>query len=220
MKFDVLDSLQIIDICEREQRRIGQDIHDGLGQILTGIAFLSKLLEQKLTAKDIAEADHAAEITRLVRDAINQTRILVRALNPVRLEAEGLMLSLEELACNTERVFGISCRFKCKKGIPIRNHEIGKNLYRIVQEAVNNAIKHGNAKHIVIGLDCADNRITLTVKDDGVGFPASGKNSEGMGVKIMRTRAQSIGALLTIQRASAGGTIITCSVLQAHTKAK
>jgi signal transduction histidine kinase len=122
------------------------------------------------------------------------------------------MLSLEELACNTERIFGISCRFKCKSGVPIRNHEIGKNLYRIVQEAVNNAIKHGNAKNIEIGLDCSDNRIRLTVQDDGVGFPANGKNNKGMGVKIMRTRAQSIGASLTIQRASAGGTIITCSI--------
>jgi len=203
---------QIIEIAEREQRRIGQDLHDSLGQILTGIGFISKMLEQKLTAKSLPEAEQAAEITRLVREAVDQTRSLVKALNPVRLNEDGLIFSLEELAFNTKRIFGVTCDFNCEEHFHIKDESTVKNLYRIVQEAINNAIRHGGAKNILIRLASSNPGVTLTIQDDGSGFSDNPEGNSGQGLKIMKCRAKTIGASLDIQHVPGGGTMITCSV--------
>lgn len=203
---------EILEISAREQRRIGQDLHDGLGQHLTGIAFLSKVLEQKLATKSLGESAEAAEIATLVNQAITQTRDLARGLCPVRLAGNGLVEALKELAAKTEGLFRVACSFQCELPILIHDNAVATHLYYITQEAVTNAIKHGKAQHIVIGLTAANDLITLMVKDDGIGFPKGGKKHTGMGLRIMNYRASMIDAYLVIQPHAEGGTLLTCSL--------
>ncbi len=202
---------EILEISAREQRRIGQDLHDGLGQHLTGIAFLSKVLEQKLAVKSLGEAAGAAEIATLVNQAVTQTRDLARGLCPVKLEGNGLVAALQELAVKTESLFHVACRFRCERPILIHDNAVATHLYYIGQEAVTNAIKHGEAQHLAIDLTAANDRITLMVKDDGIGFPQGGEKHTGMGLHIMNYRASMIDAYLAIQPGVEGGTVVTCS---------
>ena len=135
----------ILEISAREQRRIGQDLHDGLGQHLTGIAFMSKVQEQKLAEKGLPDAVDAAKIVRLVNEAINKTRELSRGLLPVVSESRGLMSALQQWAGEVQDLFGISCTFLCIEPVLIHDDAVATHLYHIAQEAVNNAIKHAKA---------------------------------------------------------------------------
>ena len=204
---------EILEISDREKRRIGQDMHDSLGQLLTGIGFKSKSLQNKLAAKEIPEGKIAQQIAELVTQAIMQARGLARGLQPVEPRPAGLMSALEELALNVSDLFPVTCTFSCPKGVEIADPALATHLYRIAQEACNNAIKHGRAKTINIELirATADNTVTLTVADDGVGFlqpaPAATK---GMGMQIMRYRAAVIGGSISIRPNGSAGTIITC----------
>src|SRR5579862_4799492 len=173
----------VLEISEREQRRIGQDLHDGLGQHLTGIAFMSKVQEQKLVERQIPEAADAAKIVELVNDAIRRTRELSRGLLPVVSEAHGLMSALRLYATEVEDLFGVVCRFQCEETVLIHDAPMATHLYHIAQEAVNNAIKHAGAKTIVIRLFCGESEGTMIVKDDGIGIqrpsvPHAGVRSE------------------------------------------
>src|SRR5579862_1369424 len=173
----------VLEISEREQRRIGQDLHDGLGQHLTGIAFMSKVQEQKLSDNSIPEAADAAKIVELVNDAIRRTRELSRGLLPVVSEAHGLMSALRLYATEVEDLFGVVCRFQCEETVLIHDAPMATHLYHIAQEAVNNAIKHAGAKTIVIRLFCGESEGTMIVKDDGIGIqrpsvPHAGVRSE------------------------------------------
>lgn len=198
---------QIIEVSEDEQKRIGQELHDGLGQHLTGIAFLSKVLEQKLAAQSLPEAMDAAEIVKFVNQGVSKTRTLARGLFPVELEANGLMSALEQLAANVNKLFGISCTFHCENPVLVHDRITAINLYRIAQEAVNNAAKHGKASNIQIALVAAGDKISLSVTDDGIGFdPKLREKNEGMGCHIMRYRAGMLGASLHIQKAVGSGT--------------
>ncbi len=199
----------ILDISSREQRRIGEDLHDGLGQHLTGIAFMSKVLEQKLAEKSLAESAAAEKIVKLVNEAIRKTRDLSRGLVPVMSDALGLMSALEQLAAEIDEVFQIGCRFECLDTVLIHDNGMGMHLYHIAQEAVNNAVKHGKASNILIGLRAAGARVTLTIEDDGIGIPQPAP-STGMGLHIMSHRAKMIGGALTIERRAHEGTLVTC----------
>ncbi len=201
----------ILEASEREQRWIGQDLHDGLGQHLTGIAFLSGGLAQSLGAKSLPEADEAARITRLVNQSIIHTRDLARGLFPVHLESIGLVAALQELANHVTDLFKISCRFQYDDPILVHDNTQATHLYCIAREAVNNAIKHGKAEDVVIGLTTAKDRAILTVKDNGVGLPEAVDKTRGMGLNTMNHRARMIDASLTVRRHPAGGTIVTCS---------
>ncbi len=207
---------EIILVSGREQRRIGQDLHDGLGQVLTGVTFLSRVLEQKLTSKSLAEATEAAEITRLVNKAISQTRNLSRGLYPATLESDGLMAALEELAAGTENTFNISCNFTYNKPVFIDDVTVAVHLYRIVLESINNATRHGKAQNITISLDTIYDKCILTIKDDGVGMDEPPTHGKGMGITLMNYRARMIGAALVVQGAPGEGTIVTCT-FQANT---
>jgi signal transduction histidine kinase len=201
-----------VEISEREQRRIGQDLHDSLGQILTGISFISKVLERKLAAKLVVEADQAAIITKLVNEAIISMSSLVRTLNPVRLDEEGFLLALKELTENIQKTFGISCRINLDRPVFINDNFLALHLYRIVQESTNNAIRHGRAKKIDIDIKSSDNRLVMAIKDDGVGFPSVLEDKKGMGLNIIKCRARMIGASLSISKGPEGGTIVECRI--------
>jgi len=203
----------ILEISGREQRRIGQDLHDGLGQHLTGVAFLSKVLEQKLREKGLPEAVEAAKIVGLVNQAINRTRELSRGLLPVLSDARGLMNALERLALEVEDLFQVSCRFECEHPVLIRDGNTATHLYHIAQEAVNNSLKHGRPRHVSIRLSGAGEPF-LQVDDDGVGgygsWPGS-PGAQGMGLLIMSYRAKMIGGGLEIRPAAGGGTSVCCT---------
>jgi signal transduction histidine kinase len=205
---------QILEISEREQRRIGQDLHDGLGQHLTGIELMTQTLEQKLSGKSKPEAAQAAKIAQHVRDAIRQTRALARGLSPVELDANGLMSALDELAANVQNMFRVHCAFRCDQPVLIAENTVATHLFRIAQEAVSNAIKHGKARHIEIALTALPERLVLAVKDNGAGMPSDLSHVTGMGLRIMHYRAAVIGGSLAIQRDLHGGTTVACSIRQ------
>jgi signal transduction histidine kinase len=202
---------EILEASEQEQRRIGQDLHDGLSQHLTGVAFLSKGLAHKLDTKSKTEAAEAAKIAHLINQAIVQTRDLARGLYPVNLEATGLGAALHELADQVATIFKISCRFRWDDSILVRDNTKATHLYYIAREAVNNAIKHGKAQAVVIGLDRVKDRVILTVKDDGIGLPEEVERTKGMGLHTMNHRARMIGASLAVKQDPAGGTMVACS---------
>jgi len=203
---------EILNISERVQKRIGQELHDSIGQQFTGIAFMTKVLEQKLATKLPDEATDAAEIKKLVNQAMDQARSLARGLHPVDLEAGSLTLSLQELAATTENLFGIPCTLKYDKSIQTDDAEVATHLYRITQEAINNAIKHGKTKNIRIELARKKDKSVLKVENDGLDFPEEFEaRGTGMGLQIMDHRADIIGASLDIHKAPEGGTIVTCS---------
>jgi len=203
---------EILEISAREQRRIGNNLHDGLGQHLTAISFMNKVLEDKLAAKSPAEAREAAKITKLIGEAISQTRDLARGINPVDFQADGLMASLRQLSINLEKFFKISCNFQCPRRVLVEDNIVSTNLYYIAQEATSNAIKHGKARQVKIRLAQVKNKLTLSVNDDGVGIPKNVKPNGGLGLQIMNYRAKIIGANLDIQPGRKGGTIVTCSL--------
>jgi signal transduction histidine kinase len=212
---------QIAEISDREQCRIGQDLHDGLCQQLVSIAFATELLREKLAAEKREEQAARAEvIAGMVNHAITQARQFARGLYPVRLEEDGLASALQEMSDHVQSFNNIACRFTCDEPVMIHNSIAGSNLFRIAQEAVNNAVKHSRGKHISIGLGAVEDEITLTVKDDGVGFPAVLEKHEGMGLYIMNYRARMIGASLDIRRGAGGGTIVICSFLNENTVEK
>lgn len=191
---------QIMDIGERERERIGHELHDGLGQQLTGIAFLSKALSQKLSNRSAAESEQATQIVALINQAISETRQLARGLQPVEVDENGLMSALETLAGNIGQLFHVQCEFHCDMPILIKDNSLANHLYRIAQEAVSNALRHGMAKHVSVELAEPRGRIQLSIHDDGIGFnPDQISNNSGMGLQIMRYRAKMIGANLDIK---------------------
>lgn len=203
---------EILEISDREQRRIGHDLHDGLCQHLAGIEMMSQVLEQKLSKQSKPVAARASEIGRNVREAISQTRALARGLSPVTLESDGLVSALHELAINTEKMFNVEIHFDYDADVMIRSHAAATHLFRLTQEAVSNAIKHGNAKQISIQLKTGSGRIYLGVIDNGTGILAGIPKSKGMGLRIMQFRAGIIGGTLTIEQNATGGTSVICSV--------
>jgi PAS domain S-box-containing protein len=200
----------ILDISGREQRRIGQDLHDGLGQHLTGIAFMSKVLEQKLRDEGLSEAGDAAKIVKLVNEAVQKTRELSRGLLPVFSDDRGLMSALEQLAYEVEDLFQVSCRFRCREPVLISDDAIATHLYYIAQEAVHNSIKHAAPHNVLIDLAPVNDRFEMTIEDDGHGFIESPAGA-GMGLRIMRYRARMINGTLEIEHLVSGGSMIKCS---------
>jgi signal transduction histidine kinase len=202
---------EVLEITSREQTRIGQDLHDGLGQHLTGVTFLTRALENRLAAQSLPEAGNAAEIGKLVLQALSQTRNLARGLFPVELESSGLVTGLRELAGTVEKMFSISCKVQCEEDLAIHDQTVQTHLFRLAQEAVNNSVKHGKAKIVQISLKKADERYVLSITDDGSGFTAEAVKLKGLGLRIMNYRAQKVGGALRIEPAKPRGTVVECT---------
>jgi PAS domain S-box-containing protein len=200
---------EVLAISEREQRRLGQDLHDDLCQQLAGIEFLSRALQEQLQAQ--RQAEKAGEIAQLIRQAMAYTRQLARGLAPVDLTADGLMRSLQALAQRTSEQFKLRCVVESAALVILQDPTVSTHLYRIAQEAVANSIKHGRATQIRIGLEATDDGGLLTIYDNGTGLPTEAQVSAGMGLRIMRYRADMIGATLVIEKPVSGGTLIRCA---------
>jgi signal transduction histidine kinase len=204
----------VIDASDTQRRRIGRDLHDTLGQNLTGLSFLIQGLSRQLAAKLPDQSEIADKIVRQTNESIAQVRFLAKGLTPVGLGEDGLAAALGELAGDTESLFGIPCVFQCDKPVIFNNESVSTQLYHIAQEAVNNATKYAQADRIDINLAAAGQGIRLVVSDDGVGLSGSLVGSGGMGMSIMRYRAGVIGASLRIDSSGPGGVTVTCTLPQ------
>ena len=203
---------EILEISEREQRRIGHDLHDSLCQHWAATAMAGQVLTEKLDAKSLDEAADARAIVKLAENGITLTRNLAHGISPAEMETEGLVTALREFATNISQLFKVNCAFDCESAIEIKDATTATHLYRITQEAVNNAIRHGKPKQIVISLANFKDRTELTVEDDGAGLPDDWQKQRGLGTRIMAHRAAMIGGTFSIEPNPTGGAFVKCSV--------
>lgn len=199
----------LIQVSEAQQKSIGRELHDGLGQHLTSIAFFGATLQQKLHDRAQPEADAAQRIVEMVNQSIDMTRRVARGLYPAGLEFQGLSVALEQLADNTRALKGISCVLRADPDARVRDPLAAINLYRVAQEAINNAIKHSQARHLRIDLACVNGNYRLSVSDDGIGFdPERVEQGRGLGMHSLRARASQLGGSLEMERNTQGGTTV------------
>lgn len=206
-------TMEVVEARAREQRRIGQDLHDGLGQQLAGISFLSGSLLRKVRTAAPDCVALAQQIQTETHRAIDQSASLARGLNPVDLP-DGWVAALDELAHRTEEVYGISCTVEVQGEVKIKDSAVAYHLYRITQETVHNAIKHADPQHIRISMTSDADHLLLVIEDDGPGFDTTAVHGEGMGLHTMQYRANLIGASLQLRSRPGTGTTIRCHVPQ------
>lgn len=203
---------EILEISERERERIGQDLHDDLGQQLVGAWCMSQALAKSLTSCRSSEAPNAVKITTLLKESVALTRALARGLHPVALQSGGLAFALQELAQRTSGLFSVVCVCHCPPSLEVSG-STAIHLYRIAQEAVTNAVKHGKAREITIEISSNVHQTVLSVKNDGAPLRQPAAECHGMGLRIMRYRADVIGGSLNIQdNFPDPGVIIACAI--------
>ncbi len=204
---------EVLEISGREQQRIGQDLHDGLCQVLAGVEVLTEVLRKRLAQTSASDAQALSTISGYVKEAIKQARMVARGLSPVELDSRGLMSALHELANSTRELFKVDCVFECMVPVLVNDNAKATHLYRICQESISNAIRHGHAKCIWIDLVNEGDLTKLKIRDDGKGITDQAFESSGMGLRTMRYRASTIGATLDIRRAAPKGTQVVCSFI-------
>ncbi len=203
---------QVIDASETERRNIGRDLHDSLGQELTGLGLLVESLVRDLPAVAPERAALGEQIVKLIRYAVSQVRAMSKGLDPVSLRGGGLASGLRSLVENVRKQSGVECEFQCTDGVSVEDEAAATHLYRIAQEAVNNAVKHADACLIRIGLIGDESGIRLTVVDDGKGLSGNADTIDaGMGMRTMRYRASILGGTLDVDT-DGDGTRVTCFV--------
>lgn len=200
---------EVMGISRREQERLGQDLHDSLGQQLTGIGFLTGALGREMGAAS-PHAEAVARIGALVRDAVSETRLIARGLTPVDVAEEGLAESLRQLATDTRERFRLSCECEEVGNAIVHDNAVATQLFYVAQEAVTNAVRHAEPTHILIDLRTDGESGLLTIQDDGVGMREDKGNPSGMGLRIMRMRAENVGGALVIEPVATGGTRVKC----------
>ena len=206
---------ELLDLSEQEQRRIGYDLHDNFCQHLTSTAMAVQVMREKLAARSAPEVADSSRVMALVEEGIAMARELARGLAPVELEAEGLMAALRELAASISKWSKVSCVFECETPVPVHDANTAMQLYRIAQESVSNAVRHGRARHIVINLEPDGAGLVLSVEDDGVGLPDNWKDQQGLGTRTMSHRAASVGGTFSLEPNLTGGTLARCRVAAA-----
>ena len=202
---------QLVDISSREQQRIAHDLHDGLGQELAAIGYRVKALKSRLARTQTAEADEAGHIGVLTEISLARVRDLVKFLQPVAMDAQGLVQGLKDLAVSTSRLYQVDCTFVSPHPVPISNPDVAIHVFRIAQESVHNAIKHGKPTRVVIGLHKRKNLVELTIANNGFDFkPSRSSRKRGLGLHIMSYRSNVLHGELTIKRQYPKGTIVKC----------
>jgi PAS domain S-box-containing protein len=204
---------EVLRVSEHERHRIGQDLHDGLGQMLTGITLINKNIAASLKDEDHPLAKEVDEITDLLKEADEYARGLSRNLVPVELDSSGLVAALQRLSSNAERLFNIDCELKNTINIHFDDPTSLTHLFRIVQEATSNAVKHGNASKVQVDMQSDDTKLTIKIEDNGAGFAPDWDQHKGLGVRIMKFRSRLIGANLEISESRLGGAAIIVTLL-------
>jgi signal transduction histidine kinase len=203
---------EIAQVADRERHRLGQELHDSLGQHLTGTALAAQVLKEKLALKAALETADAEKLVRYVEEGIDLTRNLARGFFSPELDADGLTVALHGLAENVTERFGIDCVFEGEESIRVPDSAIATQLYRIAQEAVANSVKHAAAQRITIRLGMSPSELSLAISDDGIGFPDRLPRSEGLGLQLMQHGASLAGASFDVRRNGQRGTLITCKL--------
>jgi len=199
---------EILEISDREQQRLGQELHDGLCQHLTAVAFMARSVALRLNNHRVIDAADIEKIAHLVNEAASHTRDLSRALHRSDVDAAGLVGALQDLV--DREVWTVPCRLEVKPSFHMEDNTAAAQLYRIAREAVINANKHAQAREIVVRLDRSPRGMVLHITDDGVGFRNDSKLKGGLGIHIMNYRAQLLGGRLEIESPKRGGTCISC----------
>ena len=203
---------EVAEVTERERRRIGHELHDTVCQHLTATSLSLQVLSSKLAEAFLPQAKDADVSVGLIEEAIDLTRSLAKGLFPLELEGEGLASSLRELCRSTADRCRIQCDFRAEARSPTLDSTTTTYLYRIAQEAVTNAVKHGHVSRVSVGLSHVDGNLILSISDDGIGLPASIPTNPGLGLRIMASRADMIGATFSAKNNSEGGAILVCSL--------
>lgn len=201
---------EILAASERERQSIGADLHDGLGQLLTAVELSCAMLKEDMVRIHPESSRRLDQMSSMLREAVGQTRYLARGLVPVGAEPDALQIGLAELASRTNGLKRTQCNFDCPEPILLHDAAVTNHLYRIAQEAVNNAFKHAHARELNIRLTRNDTHLCLELTDDGVGLPEN--RPTGVGLGVMHHRASVIGANLTIKSRQPGGVTITCKL--------
>jgi signal transduction histidine kinase len=204
--------LEIAQVADRERRRLGQTLHDSLGQHLTGTALAAQFLREKLATRSAAEVSEADKVVRYLEDGIDLTRNLARGFFSPELEADGLSVALRGLAENITERFRVACVFKGNDAIRVPDSTTATQFYHIAQEATMNAVKHSGANRIDIELARKGQKLSLAISDDGRGFPQNLPEPPGLGLRLMAHSAALIGAKFAIERNRAGRTVVTCKL--------
>ncbi len=202
---------QILEVSDNELRRVGREFHDGLGQQLTALELYTTILIEGVRKQAPGLLDQFQHMSSNLRLVVQQARALSHGLAPVSLDGHGLVNALRELVENTRLMTRVDCKFVCKQEVLLADSVAVLHLYRIAQEAVNNALKHSGAKKISVALSRKGGVLKMEISDDGRGLPSAAKNSGGMGLHLMRYRADLIRALLKLDSSPTTGTHITCS---------
>lgn len=202
---------EIVATSEKERHNIGADLHDGLGQQLTAIELICTGLKAEVSALRPELGERLEQVVKLLREAVSQTRQLARGLVPVSDDPEALAMALAELAARMSSAGRVRCRLDCEEPLAVNDPAVAGHLYRITQEAVNNAVKHGAASEILIRLGKRAGRPWLRITDNGKGMPKGGKRGPGVGLRVMSHRASVIGAELTVTSRRDAGVTITCA---------
>jgi PAS domain S-box-containing protein len=206
---DITERMQVAD---EEQQRIGRDLHDETGQELTALLLLADTLVDEAQAGKPLDPEVAARLRDGIRRSMNQVRDFSRGLLPVGLDAAGLQTALAALAAGISRSHHIECEFECPAPAIVADNRNATHLFRIAQQAVANAIRHGRPRRILISVTQGPDTLRLRVADDGVGIGGVALNGAGMGLRIMRHRANLIGAQLTVAPGRDGGTEVVCTL--------
>jgi signal transduction histidine kinase len=202
---------ELLEISEREKRRIGEDLHDLVCQELSATALYLKSNAKKLAKENSTASAALDEAAQTVNRNVGVARDLARGLQAVELNAAGLKNALRDLAAQACEATAIKCHFKCARGVRVPDDTAALHLYRVAQEAVTNAVKHSGAKNVLISLDRDSDHICVSVQDDGKGFVPR-KRAKGLGLHMMRYRANALGGELKIERRRTGGMDITCVI--------
>lgn len=202
---------EILDVSAREQQRFGQELHDGLSQQLTGLKFKASLLEYQLQSKNLPEANDAKVISKLLNEATDEASNLARSVRPVEIESRGLMMALSELAACAEHAYGVKCVCSFRRPVFVHDNNVATHVYRIAEEAINNAVEHGEATEIRLALDETKEHVALTVRHNGRGLPKDFQEDGGLALHIMRYRARMIGGAVEMRRESAHATVVSCT---------
>lgn len=203
---------EILYISEKERIRIGQDLHDGIGQDMTGISYLFRVLSGKLKKREFPEDEEINRLSELIDNTKESIRMISKGLSPVNMKSNGIQYALAELCSNMELIYDISCTLDFDERITFRDNSIATHIFYIVQESMGNAIKHGASENISVSLLRTDDGIEILVRDDGKGFNKVDLSGKGIGLALMKYRADIIGGILNITKNEPSGTLISCRI--------
>ena len=206
---------EVLRVSDEERRRIGQDLHDGLGQMLSGIALIASGLARKLKTTAPGTAAEVEEVAQLVREADTYARTLARSLVPVELAQGGLRGAVERLAESAQRLYDLDVVLDLDGPLDATPSDIALHFYRIAQEAIANAARHGRARRVAVTLRRTDRTVRLSVADDGIGFDPKASDRVGLGLRTMRHRARLVGASFSVESTRGQGTTISAEVVRA-----